>query len=59
MSPSKFNLARSAKKNLFTQPLKTSFGAKRRKKPFYTTSENAIWREAPLKGFLHNLVKAF
>ncbi|MFZ4428132.1 MAG: hypothetical protein ACOYOO_13315, partial [Saprospiraceae bacterium] len=34
---SKHYLARSAVKNLFIQPLKTSFGAKRRKKTFCTT----------------------
>ncbi|MFZ4428683.1 MAG: hypothetical protein ACOYOO_16105, partial [Saprospiraceae bacterium] len=42
MSTSKFNLARSAKKNLFTQPLKRIFGAKRRKKPFYTTPNSLV-----------------
>jgi hypothetical protein len=35
-SPSKENFAAEGGKNLFTQPLKTSFGAKRRKKPFCT-----------------------
>jgi hypothetical protein len=45
-SPSKENFAAEGGKNLFTQPLKTSFGAKRRKKPFYTTPNDYLARSA-------------
>jgi hypothetical protein len=52
---SKHNLARSAVKNLFTQPrFKFLFGAKRHENTFHTTPKAHILPPQTAKAFSHN-----